>query len=379
MKTNTYKICTTCIMDTTSPDIIFDENGVCNYCNTFKEKVKFENIGVENDNSLNQIVKTIKMESSKKNKPYDCLIAISGGMDSSYLAYYAVEFLKLKPLLFHVDAGWNSSISSNNIEKIVDKLGLDLITNVIDWEEIKDLQLAYFKSGVPSLDTIQDHAYFGAIYNFVEKENIKYILTGANFATEFIRAPLDWAYHASDTKQIRDIHNKFGQTTLKNFPLYDIFKSRFYLRFFKGVKIIYPLNYINYNKSEAQDTLKEKFEWQEYPKKHHESRFTAFYENYWSIRRFGHDRRKLIYSGMILSNQMTRKEALKLIAKEPIDEFTLKKEINYICDKLDITTDELNQFFKIEKKTFRDYKSNYFLIRFFTQILNFLNIEKRIF
>lgn len=373
------KICKTCIMDTTSPDIVFDKEGICNYCKAYEKKIKSQYLIKDFNNYLSKTVKSIKLHALNKNKSHDCLIAISGGMDSSYLTYYAVEVLKLKPLLFHVDAGWNSHISSNNIEKIVDKLDLDLVTHVIDWDEIKDLQLSYFKAGVPSLDTIQDHAYFGSIYNFVEKENIKYVLTGANFATEFIRAPLEWAYHASDTKQIKDIHKKFGTMPLKSFPFYDIFKSRVYLKLLKKVKIIYPLNYINYKKSEVEKLLKEKFEWQAYPKKHHESRFTAFYENYWSIRRFGHDRRKLIYSGMILSNQMTRQQALELIKEETIDENSLKKEIKYICDKLDISLNELDEFFKMEKKSFRDYKSNYYFIHFFTQILNILNIEKRIF
>lgn len=374
-----FKTCTSCVMDESSPDIKFNTDGVCNYCTAYRNKISGEEDFEKNLKILEKIAVKIKNHSKRLNKKYDCLIGVSGGLDSSYLVYYVVTKLNLKPLLFHVDAGWNSSVSANNIEKLVDNLKLDLVTHVVDWDEMKDLHLAYFKSGVPSLDNIQDHAFFGAMYQYVEKENIKFILTGANFATEFIRAPLDWAYHASDTKQILDIHKKHGTIKLKEFPLYDIFRSKFYLKIFKQVKIIYPLNYINYDKKKAESILEEKFQWQKYPKKHHESRFTAFYENYWSLERFGHDRRKLIYSGMILSNQMNRSEALKLLKNKPLDDLSLNKEINYVCNKLDISRSELNNFFNLKRKSFHDYKSNFFLINFFTKILNFLNVEKRIF
>lgn len=374
-----YKICSNCVMDTSSPDITFDKNDVCNYCFTYQSKIKDSFDKQDKNFQLQKIIKKIKNYSFMKKKKYDCLIGISGGLDSSYLVYYIVEKLGLKPLLFHVDAGWNSSISANNIEKLVDKLNLDLITKVINWNEMRDLHLAYFKSGVPSLDTIQDHAFFGAMYKYVEENNFKFILTGANFSTEFIRAPLDWAYHASDTIQIKDIHNKFGKREIKSFPYYDILRSRIYLRILKGVKMYYPLNYIDYDKKNSIKILKEKFDWQEYAQKHHESKFTAFFENYWSLKRFGHDRRKLSYSAMILSGQMKREEALNKLKEEPISDLELKKEISFICNKLDITISELQEFFNLKKKSFRDYKSNFFLINFFTKVLNALNIEKRIF
>ncbi len=373
------KICNNCVMDTSSPDIKFNKNGICNYCITYKNKIGNSLNNNNKETQLEKIISKIRNFRIKKNLKYDCLIGISGGLDSSYLVYYLVEKLGIKPLLFHVDAGWNSSISSNNIQKLVDKLDLDLITEVINWNEMRDLHLSYFKSGVPSLDTIQDHAFFGAMYKYVEKNNFKFILTGANLATEFIRAPLDWAYHASDTKQIKDIHKKFGTIDIKSFPYYDLFRSRIYLKIIKGVKLYYPLNYIDYNKKKAVEILKNKFNWQEYPQKHHESKFTAFFENYWSLKRFGHDRRKLTYSAMILSGQMSREDALKKLSVEPIDNLELKKEILFICNKLDISNSELLEYFNLEKKNFHDYKSNYYLINFFTKILNLLNIEKRIF
>ena len=379
MNNSDYIVCNNCIMDTTSPDIKFNADGICNYCIKYKKNIG-DNIDYNIKNiELKKIINKIKYNTLKNNNKYDCMIGVSGGLDSSYLVYYVVRILKIKPLLFHVDAGWNSSISANNIEKLIDGLDLDLVTKVINWNEMRDLHLAYFKSGVPSLDTIQDHAYFGAIYKYAEENNIKYIFTGANYATEFIRAPLDWAYHASDTRQIKDIHKRFGTIKITSFPLYDIFRSKFYLKIIKGLKVYYPLNFIKYDKKQSIDILKNNFNWQEYPNKHHESKFTAFFENYWSFRRFGHDRRKLIFSGMILSGQMSRKEAIKKLKTEPINEIELKKEINYICDKLNISKSELSTYFKLDKKSFRDYKSNYVLIKFFTKILNILNIEKRIF
>jgi N-acetyl sugar amidotransferase len=371
------KICTNCVLDTSFHNIKFDAKGICNYCSTYKNNIHGKLSKSKKQNILDKI--TNKIKKSKYKKEYDCIIGVSGGLDSSYLVYYTVEILKLKPLLFHVDAGWNSYISSSNIEKLADHYNLELITHVIDWNEMRDLHLAYFESGVPSLDTIQDHAFFGALYNFVEKNKIKYIFTGGNLSTEFIRPPLDWAYHASDLTQIKDIHKKFGKIRIKNFPYYDIFRSRIYLRIFKGVKMYYPLNYIEYKKDDAVRVLKEKINYVEYVSKHHESRFTAFFENYWTRERFGHDRRIMHLSSLILSGQISRAQALVILNQDPLKKYNLDKELDYICDKLEITRDDLHKYLNQEKKSFRDYKSKFVYINFFTKILTFLKIEKRVF
>ena len=179
-----------------------------------------------------------KIRSDGKNKKYDCLIGISGGVDSSYLTYIAKEKLNLRPLIFHVDGGWNTQIASNNIEKLVDHLKLDLHTEVINWSEMRDLQLSFFKAQVNTLDTPQDHAFFASLYNFANKNGFKYILTGANFSTECVREPLEWNYHTSDLSQLKDIHNKFGLKKLETFPTSDILKYKIYYRFFKGIKVM---------------------------------------------------------------------------------------------------------------------------------------------
>ncbi len=376
----THKTCSTCILDTSLEDIKFDKDGVCNYCRNYKGNIiESKSVNQKKDIKLRKIVRQIKLHNNKNNNKYDCLIGISGGADSCYLTYYVVNNLGLKPLLFHVDAGWNSNISSTNIEMIVEKYNLDLITHVVDWEEMKDLHLSYFKAGVPSIDTIQDHAFFGALYNYVEKNNIKFVLTGGNYSTEFIRPPLSWAYHASDARQIKDIHKKFGQKKINYFPYYDVFRSRIYLRILKGVKVFNLLDLIDYNKEHAIAELKKNIGWLPYGGKHHESRFTKFFENYWSLRRFGHDRRKLHFSSLILSGQMTRKDALQLISKKPDSEEQISKDVQYVCNKLDITLEELDKYLNMPKRSFKDYKSHFKLIYIFTQILRVLKIEKRIF
>lgn len=363
-----YRICNKCVMDTTDPKITFDENGWCDYCRNYHEKILPKwNPGPSAEKELISLVEKIKKDGKGRN--HDCLIGISGGVDSSYVAYIAKEKYDLKPLLFHVDAGWNSQESANNIEKIVDGLGLDLHTEVIDWEEMKDLQLAFFKAQVAHIDTPQDHAFFAALYNFAAKNKFKYILTGANYATECVREPLEWHYHASDLRQLKDIHRRFGTIPLKTFPTADIFKYKIYYRYIKGVRVIKPLNYIEYHKDNAMQELADKFGWQKYAHKHYESRFTRFYEGYWLKTKFGYDKRKAHFSSVILTGQMKREEALNKISQTPYDEQLMKQDFEYVAKKLDLTVEDLYQIMAGENKTFRDYKSNFWLIELATKFL----------
>ena len=261
-----YQICTNCVMDTSDSMITFDENGVCDHCNVFyKDILPNWHTDERGQQALQKIVEKIKKEG--KGKDFDCIMGVSGGIDSSYLTYVAKEKYGLCPLVFHVDAGWNSQIAVNNIEKLVDNLGLDLHTEVIDWEEIKDLQLAYFKSGVPHIDVPQDHTFFATMYNFAEKYKVKYILTGANYSTECVRNPIEWMYYQSDSIQLRDIHNKFGIRPLINFPTTSILRHKVYLRYIKGIQVVRPLNYIPYIRAEAMQLLIDKFGWQSYLQK----------------------------------------------------------------------------------------------------------------
>tara|TARA_B100000989_G_scaffold125527_1_gene93061 strand:- start:1460 stop:2596 length:1137 start_codon:yes stop_codon:yes gene_type:complete len=376
MNLKKIKICTKTVMDSTDPNIIFNKKGESNYYTNFIENIL---PSWTNDGSKFYKLKKIanKIKEDGKNNEFDCIIGVSGGVDSSYLVYLAKEVLELRPLIYHVDGGWNSRLAVSNIEKLIDKLNLDLHTDVIYWPEMRDLQLSFFKAQVPHLDTPQDHAFFSSIYNYAAKYNVKYILNGGNFSTECIREPLEWHYHASDLKHIKDIHSKFGSVELSKFPTADIFKYKIYYRFFKNMKVIQPLNYIRYVKSEAIDLLENKFGWEQYSHKHYESRFTKFYEGFWLINKFGYDKRKAHFSSLILTNQMTRTEALKKLSTPPYTE-EIDDDFEYIANKLEITVDDLKLFLTQKNKTFRDYKSNYKLINFFTKLLRLLRLEKRI-
>ena len=376
-KIKDYQICQNCIQDTSNKEIFFDENGVCNYCNNFYKNILPQwKSNLNNTNEIENIVKEIKNHKNK-NK-YDCIIGVSGGVDSSYLVYIAKEKFKLNPLLLHVDAGWNTNNAIINIANLMDNLKLDLITKVIDWETVKDLQLSFFQAQVPSLDTVQDHAFFASLYNYAAENNYKYILTGANYSTESIREPLEWHYHASDLKQIKDIHKKFGKRSLAKFPQCDIFKYKIFYRYFKGIKVVSPLNYIDYDKQHAMDILEKKIDWKKYAHKHQESRFTKFYEGYWLPEKFGYDKRKVHFSSLILSKQMSRDEALNKIKKSVYEGQDIDIEFDYISKKLGIEKNVLYNLKNGVNKSHNDYKSNLKLIEIGTKVLQLLGKEKRI-
>lgn len=362
-------------MDTTDSKIVFDEKGVCDHCNTYYKNIEpIWNYGKGRENELEKIAESIKKEG--KGKDFDCLIGMSGGIDSSYLLYLAKEKLRLRPLVFHVDAGWNTQLAVNNIERLINKLNLDLFTEVIDWEEIKDLQLAYFKSGVPHIDVPQDHAFFATMYKFASKYNVKTILTGGNFSTECVRNPIEWMYYQSDSIQLKDIHKKFGKNPLNKYPVTNILWHKFYLPYFRGIKLIRPLDYMPYHKEDAMKFLQEKFDWQPYPQKHFESRFTKFYEGYWLYERFGYDTRKVQYSSLILTGQMSREEALEKLKTKPYNPDEIKHEFEYIANKLDISVSELESYFQMPKKTYRDYKSQESIYKIGANIMRSFGLEK---
>lgn len=366
-------------MDTTDPTIIFDEKGICDYCHNYYDNIlpNWTN-SVEDEKNILPILEKIKKEG--KNKDYDCIIGISGGLDSSYLVHLAVTKWGMRPLLYHVDAGWNSDVSTSNIMSLVDKLGLDLYTDVINWEEMKDLQRAFIKSQVPDIDTPQDLVFFSSLYNYCAKNGIKYILTGGNYSTECVREPLAWgAYYQTDMKYVNDIHGKFGERKLVTFPRCDIFKYKIQYRFINGIRVVKPLDHTRFIKKEAEDTLEELYGWQRYKHKHHESRFTRWYEAFWLREKFGFDKRKNHLSSLVLTGQMSREEALKRVSEPelPVDE--LKKETEYVAKKLGFTVEELMGYFHGQNKTFQDYKNNHRLIQAGTKVMQILGLEKRAF
>ncbi len=370
-----YKICKNCVMDSSDPSIKFDENGQCSHCNSYYLKTLPSWQGLLHDkNALSKLTEDIKLRNCDNSK-YDCIIGLSGGIDSSYLLHLAVKELSLNPLVFHVDSGWNSNVASNNIEKLIDHLKLDLYTEVINWKEMRDLQLSFFKSGVSHIDAPQDYSFFATLYNYAYKHNIKTILTGGNFSTECIRNPIEWMYFQSDNKQLRSIHKKFGKLKLKNFPKTHILWHKIYLPYFKKIKLLKPLNFFEYNKNQAKDLLINKYGWKPYNQKHFESRFTSFYEGYWLYSRFGYDVRKVQLSSLILTNQISRPKALSILSNPPLDENTIKIEKQFIADKLRITLNELDKFFNLPLKTYRDYPNDEWLYKIGSRFLNFIGKE----
>lgn len=369
-------VCSNCIMDSSDSKIVFDERGWCEYCNNYHQNILPN--WHPNERGMRELEPILEqIRKYGRGKEHDCIIGLSGGVDSSYVVLLARKF-GLRPLLFHVDAGWNSQQAVNNIEKLVDGLNLDLHTEVINWQEMKDLQLAFFKAQVPHLDTPQDHAFFAGLYNYAAKNGIKYILTGANYSTECVREPLEWHYHASDLRQLKDIHKRFGTRPLKTFPLADIFKFKVYYRLVKGVRVVKPLNHVPYFKEAAMQELADQFGWQRYAHKHYESRFTRFYEGYWLPTKFGYDKRRAHFSSLILTGQMTRDEALEKISKPAYDPEEIAQDFEYIATKLGLSVEELRVLHAGPNKTYKDYKNAMTFIDFGTRVLRALGVQKAV-
>jgi len=379
MNNKKLQVCKNCIMDTTDSTITFDDKGWCDYCKNYHNHiVRNWDTGEQGERELLSIAKKIKAEGIGKD--FDCIIGISGGLDSSYLTYIAKEKLGLRPLLLHVDAGWNTDQAVANIEKLVDGLGVDLYTEVINWEEIKDLQVALLKSQIPHQDIPQDTAFFSILYKFARENNIKYTLTGGNYSTECFREPEEWgAYPGIDKTLILDIHSIYGKFPLKTFPIVDVFISKIYYKYIFGMNIIKPLNSIPYIKKDAEALLEKRFGWKKFQHKHHDSRFTRFFEDYWLPQKFGFDRRKAHFSSLILTGQMTREAALTRIKTPELDEHFLEREFEYVAHKLDLTVDELRNIFNGENKSSYDYKSKRWLIEIGSKLMSLFGLEKRLY
>jgi N-acetyl sugar amidotransferase len=372
-----YRICSNCVMDTSDIRIVFDDAGVCDHCIGFKRDV-LPNWHPDEKGAAMFREMVARIKASGQGKPFDCIMGMSGGLDSSYLLHLAVSEYGLRPLVFHVDGGWNTDIAVNNIQVLVDKLGLDLYTEVINWEEMRDFQLAFFKSGVPHLDIPQDHAFVATLYHFAHKHGIKYILNGGNYATECVRNPLEWLYYGTDMAQLRDIHRRFGSIPLRTYPFSSILFHKVYLRYIRGVQVLKPLNLLPYTKEHASRTLAETYGWRPYPQKHFESRFTRFYEGYWLPTRFGSDTRRVQYSSLILTGQMTREEALERLKKPAYDPATIDEDFEYIATKLGISVAALRGYHEMPLKTFRDYKNQEWMFNLGAKVLKTLGVERAV-
>lgn len=371
-----YQVCTKTVMDTSDPSIIFDKDGISNHYWEYHNHVKPNwHTGPEGRMTLEGMVETIKQ--TGKERDFDCIMGLSGGADSSYMLHQMVTEFGLRPLVFHVDGGWNSEIAVNNINGLIEKLGLDLYTEVINWEEMRDFQLSMFKSGVPHIDIPQDMAFIGVLYKFAEKHGIKYILNGGNISTECVRNPLEFFYWGTDMVHVRDILSQYGSVPMLTYPFSSILFHKLYLRYFRGVKVLKPLNYMPYIKQDAMNQLERLYCWKPYPQKHFESRFTRFFEGYWLPTRFGFDVRRVQYSSLILTEQMTRQEAMAALESLPYDPATIDHEFNYIATKLGISNNELRGYHEMPKRFFWDYRNRRLMFEWGEKVLmNFANTRR---
>jgi N-acetyl sugar amidotransferase len=348
------RVCLNCVMDESDSNITFDSDGVCDHCRDYEINTKPSwKPNEEGRSILNDIVAKIKKDG--KGRDFDCVMGMSGGADSSYLLHLAVKELGLRPLVFHVDCGWNSRAAVNNIQRMVEKLGVDLYTDVINWKEMADMQRSFFKSGVPHVDLPQDLAYTSATYHWANKHNIKYILNGGNISTECVRNPKEWIYYGTDFIHLAAILKRFGTVNLESFPLSSIFYHKLYLKYIRRINVVKPLNLLPYNKTEAQAELNKLYGWESFNQKHFESRFTRFYEGYWLPTRFGFDTRRVQFSSLILTGQMTRDEALEELKKDSYDLDTIDDDFKYVANKLDISEDELRGYHEMDLKFYSDY------------------------
>jgi len=373
MATDIYQICNRCIMDTTDPEIKFDDNGNCSNCTSALELAKKIWFPDENgEKILDKIFDKIKHE--EKDNEFDCIIGLSGGVDSSYLAYLCVN-RGLRPLVVHVDCGWNSEQAVKNVENIIKKLNIELHTFVVNWEEMKDLQRSFFKASLPDQDIPQDHAIFAALYDFADRNNIKYVFNGYNFATECI-LPEDWGYQAMDYRHLRSIHKRFGENELKEYPHVNFFRRYIYFTLIRRMIIINPLNYINYLKDDAIEILKREVGWQYYGGKHYESRFTKFFQSYYLPLKFNYDKRRAHLSSLIISGQITRAEALKRMKEDLYSDIEIRYDLEYVAKKLDWSVNEFEDIINQPPSRHKDFPSNACIFTIGSKLKNIINYLK---
>lgn len=349
-----YQICTRCVMDTTDPDITFNEKGECNHCTDFiSTRSKYQYQGQSSDEALKAQIEQIKKDG--KGKEYDCVLGLSGGIDSSYAAYIAKD-LGLRVLAVHMDNGWNSEEAVQNIKNIARKLDIDYESYVLDWTEFKDLQLSFLKASVPEAETPTDIAIPASWHIVAAKYGVKHIISGGNFATEGI-LPRLWHYNAKDTKYLKHIQKTFGTRKLKKFPLFG-FEKEMYYKLVKGIRITYLLNYVPYEKDQAMEFLKEKLEWKYYGGKHYESKYTGFIQSYYLYSKFGIDYRRATFAAQICNGIISRDEAMKELEKPSFDPEKVKVEKEYIAKKLGVSMQELDEIIARPAKYYRDYPND---------------------
>jgi N-acetyl sugar amidotransferase len=353
-------------MDTTDPDISFDAAGVCNHCHRYEEVARQRIIPpAQRKERLAQLVAEVKR--AGEGKPYDCVIGVSGGVDSTYVAW-VVKDLGLRPLAVHLDNGWNSELAVANIEKTLKKLGIDLYTHVIDWEEFRNLQISFLKASTPDGEVPTDHAIFALLYRIAAKQGLKHIITGTNVISEAI-LPEKWGYGYFDWSYVKDVHRRFGSARLSTYPHFSLL-GLFYYVFLRRIRMVSVLNFIDYNKNQAMDVLQNELGWVYYGGKHYESIYTRFYQAYLLPRKFDIDKRKAHYSNLVLSGQMTRPEAVEAMKAPVYPADLLEEDRQYVIKKLNLDAQQFEEIMTLPRKTFLDYKNNRDVFTFAKRLVN---------
>ena len=355
-------------MDHSDPLIFYDSKGECNHCKRYDNLVN-DRI-VESSSSKKELKKIVKkIKNNGKNKSYDCIIGVSGGVDSTYVAYLTKK-LNLRVLAVHFDNGWNSELAVKNIEQTLKKLNIDLYTYVIDWDVFKNIQIAFLKASVPDGEVPTDHAINALLFREASKRGIKYILNGMNFSSESMNV-LDWSYGHQDWRYIKNIAKKFNKKiNLSSYPRYTFFKL-FYYTFIKNIKVVSILNYINYDKNKVMKIIEKELDWKYYGGKHYESVYTRFYQGYYLPKKFGYDKRRGHLSDLIRAGQITRDFALEEIKKDPYPNPVLRADdIEFVEKKFEFESHELNKLLILKNKSFRDYKNSYSIVVFLKNLVN---------
>lgn len=365
-----YNVCSRCIMDTTASNIRFDEYNFCNYCRDFLNKYKVDDL--KKKTNLDQLINKIKKDG--KNKKYDCIVGVSGGVDSSFVLYKVVE-LGLRPLAVHLDNGWNSELAQNNISNLVKKLNIDLYTKIVDWDEYRNLQEAFFRSNVIDVELLLDNAMLAINYQMAHRYKIKYILSGTNTSTEGFKIPNNWSWFKNDKKNIYSIAKKFQNIKPKTMPTFGTFDFIYY-EVLRKIKWVLFLDYLDYIKNDAIKILEDKCSFKKYPYKHYESVFTRFYQGYILPKKFNVDKRKLHLSNLICTDQMTREEAISLI-QQPcyLNDEDEKKDKKFFLKKMEWSEEKLKKYIDQDEISHDKYGSEKKMWDFFKNIYKKFNLK----
>lgn len=365
----TYQVCTRCIMDTAADQsITFDAEGVCHHCRRYDELISARALHGEHGRQALRIL-VDKIKAAGRGREYDCIIGVSGGVDSTYVAYLVKQY-GLRPLAIHFDNGWNSELAVKNIERVLRNLDIDLFTYVVDWEEFRDLQLAFLKASTPDGEIPTDHAIGALLWQEASRRGIKYIISGMNFATESISVP-GWSYGHSDWRFIKDVHRRFSTVKLRTYPHFSLVYL-FYVNIIRGVRTVSILNYADYHKEQAMEVLRNQLGWKYYGGKHHESVYTRFYQGYVLPRKFAIDKRYGHLSDLINAGQITRDKALTDIQQPPYPEDLQQQDLAYVSKKLGLSVEQFNGIMHAPAKTFRNYRNLFGVVQLLRGTVNYL-------